>query len=61
MEAIKTNIGSTLNLVELAEKYTVNKCVLVSNDKAVNPVNTMWATRQMAEKIIQSINQEYST
>lgn len=60
-KAIKTNIGGTLNLVELADKYTVYKFVLVFTDKAVNPVNTMGATKRMAEKIIQSINQESST
>ena len=60
-KAIKTNIGGTLNLVELADKYTVDKFVLVSTDKAVNPVNTMGATKRMAEKIILSINQESST
>ena len=59
--AIKTNIGGTLNLVNLAKKYNVAKFVLVSTDKAVNPVNTMGATKRVAEKIIQSINQESNT
>ena len=54
--AIKTNIGGTLNLVKLADKYEVELFVLVSTDKAVNPVNVMGATKRVAEKIIQSYN-----
>ncbi len=59
--AIKTNIGGTLNIVKLAKKYNVAKFVLVSTDKAVNPVNIMGATKRVTEKIIQSINQESNT
>ena len=59
--AIKTNVGGTLNMVEMADRYEVDKFVLVSTDKAVNPVNTMGATKRMAEKLIQSINQESKT
>ena len=47
-------------MVELADKYTVDKFVLLFTDRAVNPVNTMVATKRMVEKIIQSINQESS-
>ena len=46
-------------MVELADKYEVNKFVLVSTDKAVNPVNIMGATKRIAEKIVQSINQKW--
>ena len=56
MEAIKTNIGSTLSLVELAEKYTVNKCILVSTDKAVNPVNLYGATKLVSDKLFVNAN-----
>ena len=55
--AVNTNIGGTLNLVELSHKYSVDKFVLVSTDKAVNPVNIMGATKRAAEKLIQSFNQ----
>ena len=54
--AVKTNIGGTLNMVELADKYLIDKFVLVSTDKAVNPVNVMGATKRVAEKLIQSFN-----
>ena len=53
--AVNTNIGGTLNVVEYSDKYSVDKFVLVSTDKAVNPVNGMGATRA-AEKLIQSYN-----
>ena len=54
--AISTNIGGTLILSELSSKYEAEKFVLVSTDKAVNPVNVMGATKRLAEKLIQSIN-----
>ena len=54
--AVKTNLGGTLNLVECSNNYTVDKFVLVSTDKAVNPVNVMGATKRAAEKLIQSKN-----
>ena len=54
--SVRTNIGGTLNLSELADKYLSDKFVLVSTDKAVNPVNVMGATKRIAEKLIQSLN-----
>ena len=54
--AVRTNIGGTMNLVQLSDKYNVEKYVLVSTDKAVNPVNVMGATKRTAEKLIQSFN-----
>ncbi len=54
--AVNTNLGGTLNIVELSDKYLVDKFVLVSTDKAVNPVNVMGATKRGAEKLIQSFN-----
>ncbi|MBA64849.1 MAG: hypothetical protein CMG55_03510 [Candidatus Marinimicrobia bacterium] len=54
--AVRTNIGGTLNLIELSSKHKVDKFVLVSTDKAVNPVNVMGATKRLAEKLIKSFN-----
>ena len=59
--AVNTNLGGTLNIVELSDKYSVDKFVLVSTDKAVNPVNVMGATKRAAEKIIQSYNDNSKT
>ena len=59
--AVKTNVGGTFNLIELSDKYSVDKFVFVSTDKAVNPVNVMGASKRLAEKLIQSINLKSKT
>jgi len=59
--AVRTNVGGTLGVLELADKYHVEKFVLVSTDKAVNPVNVMGATKRLAEILIQSMNYKSDT
>ncbi|SFE18697.1 polysaccharide biosynthesis protein [Peptostreptococcus sp. D1] len=55
-EAIKNNVFGTLNLVRLADEYEIQKFVLISSDKAVNPTNLMGATKRLCEIIIQIYN-----
>jgi len=59
--AVRTNVGGTLGMLELADKYHAEKFVLVSTDKAVNPVNVMGATKRLAEILIQSMNGKSDT
>ena len=59
--AVLTNVGGTVNLVELSGKYGVEKFVLVSTDKAVSPINVMGVTKRIAERIVQSINDHSHT
>lgn len=52
-EAIKNNVMGTYNTADMAEKYGVQKFILVSTDKAVNPTNVMGASKRMCEMIVQ--------
>ena len=53
-EAVNTNIQGTINLVEVSEINNIERFVLVSTDKAVNPTNVMGVTKRIAEQIIQA-------
>lgn len=59
--AVKTNVGGTINMIQLSDKFKVKTFVLVSTDKAVNPVNVMGATKRLSERCIQSINKKSDT
>lgn len=53
-EAIRVNVGSTTLLTQLSIRYGIEKFVLVSTDKAVNPTNVMGASKRMCEMILRS-------
>ncbi|MBA1334146.1 MAG: UDP-N-acetylglucosamine 4,6-dehydratase [Firmicutes bacterium] len=60
-EAIKNNVFGTLNVAECSDKYNVEKFVLISTDKAVNPTNVMGATKRIAEMTVQMMNKRSGT
>ena len=53
-EAIKNNVFGTLNVIECAEEVGVQKFVLISTDKAVNPSNVMGASKRIAEMVVET-------
>lgn len=57
-EAVKNNIFGTKNIAECANKYEVEKMILISTDKAVNPTNIMGATKRVCEIIIEDFNKK---
>ncbi|MDO4229005.1 MAG: nucleoside-diphosphate sugar epimerase/dehydratase [Capnocytophaga sp.] len=57
-EAILVNIQGSKNLALLSSKYKVNRFVMVSTDKAVNPTNVMGASKRAAELFVQALQKE---
>ena len=60
-EAIKNNVFGTYKVALASDRYGVEKFVLISTDKAVNPTNIMGASKRMCEMIIQVFNNRSRT
>ncbi len=60
-ESILTNIWGSKNVADMADKYGVEKFVMVSTDKAVNPTNVMGATKRAAEIYVSGLSRRSKT
>lgn len=60
-EAIKNNVLGTWKVVQAADKWNVQRFVMISTDKAVNPTNIMGASKRICEMIIQTYDKRSTT
>lgn len=60
-EAIRNNVDGTRIIADLSVKYSVDKFVMVSTDKAVNPTNVMGCSKRICEIYVQSLDQAEKT
>jgi len=51
-EAFRVNVGGTKTIADLSIKYNVEKFVMISSDKAVNPTNVMGASKKICELLV---------
>lgn len=60
VESIQVNVQGTKIMADLAVKYDVERFVMISTDKAVNPTNVMGASKRIAEIYVQSLFKKYN-
>lgn len=60
-EAIKNNVFGTKNIMDVAIEKEVERFIMISTDKAVNPTNAMGASKRLTEIILQSKGNKYKT
>ena len=60
-ESVRNNVFGTLNVAKAADRFGVDRFVMISTDKAVNPTNVMGATKRMCEMIVQSFDKKSET
>lgn len=60
-QAVRTNAQGTLTLARAAQRAGVDKFVMISTDKAVNPTNVMGASKRLAERLCRAVQVEGGT
>jgi FlaA1/EpsC-like NDP-sugar epimerase len=60
-ESVKNNVYGTKNVAEVAHLHQVERFVMISTDKAINPTNVMGSTKRIAEMIVQDLGKRSET